>query len=80
MKLSQRYCQHCSHRALTGASRGKRRMRAGFVYRKNHDLCARCFRAARAAAVSRWLREGGRVGPHRSPRRVARSDAGSEAA
>ena len=79
MKLSQRYCQHCSHRALTAAVRGKR-MRSGYVFRKNHDLCARCFRAARAAAERRWLREGGKIGPLRSPRPAARRGTAEEAA
>ena len=79
MKLSQRYCQHCSHRALTGAVRG-RRMRGGHIFRKNHDLCGRCFRAARAAAVNRWIREGGRIGPHRAPRPGVARGATNEAA
>ena len=57
MRLAFRYCQHCGRKALTGQSRHQRRMRAGHVYRKNHDLCARCFREAAAAANRKWNRQ-----------------------
>ena len=55
MRLALRYCQHCGRKALTGCSRGRRRMRGGHIYRKNHDLCARCFREAAAAARRKWI-------------------------
>jgi hypothetical protein len=29
-------------------------MAAGWIYRRNHDLCARCFREASAASARRW--------------------------
>jgi len=67
VKLSQRYCQHCSRRALTGAVRG-RRMRGGYIFRKNHDLCDRCFRAAKTALMARWPFGSDRIGPKPSPR------------
>jgi hypothetical protein len=59
MRLALRYCQHCRAKALTPKSRGRTRMRVGHVYRKNHDLCGRCFREAASRAVramrgARW--------------------------
>ena len=57
MKRVERRCQWCFAKALTPPSRRQGvRMRGGFIYRRGHDLCPRCYRVA-AAGLRRWARE-----------------------
>ena len=40
---SRRRCS-CGRKAFTPPSNGQRKMRAGWIYRKGHDLCLKCWR------------------------------------
>lgn len=44
MRLSARRCS-CGRKALTPASKGRSRMREGWVYRKGHDECVQCWKS-----------------------------------
>ena len=48
MRRDHRNCRTCGRRALTPKSPGKA-MRGGWIFRKGHDLCQRCYRSALAA-------------------------------